>query len=330
MSLRQVLIAVASILAIGLAPCTPATAQYLSAPPAPPRPAAPRDVCHEEFGGDYDPYGRWIGSVVTTLCNDGNADSKLAVYLMTVPAVEGMRQQPDDALLARALEGVGKNDAPLLFLAAIHASGADCSDGLAHAKSLTTADPENGFAWLTRAFVAATCEEDADEVASSLTRAARSHRFHDYGFDITKRVAARLARVPIPAEIVASRHAGTADGLRFDIIQEVLIPTTFLSMEIVRRLPKCSGETSSSSDEPRVACADIRRGLSSYGDSAVLLMDDPERYRSAIADADVVHARQSDFAKVAMRAIAQSHSEIEFYRRARALMGEPKASAKTP
>jgi hypothetical protein len=331
LSLRQVLIAVASILAIGLASCAPATAQYLSAPPAPPRPPTPRDVCHQEFGNNYDPYGRWIGSVVTTLCNDGNADSKLAVYLLTVPPVEGTHAQPDEALLARALAGVGEKDAPLLFVAAMHAS-ADCSDGLARAKRLTDADPDNGVAWLTRASLA-TCDADAgaDEAMSSLRTAALSRRFHDYGFDIMKRVAARLARVPVPAEVVASQHAETPDQVRFEDLKQTLI--VWMGLEWTPALDllgqTCPEEASQASDDLRVACEGAKRGLSRYGDSVALLMVDPERSRAAMKDVEAVlgDPREALVAKVAMRTLAQSHSENEFYRRTRALIGEPKAPA---
>jgi len=333
LSLRQVLIAVASILAIGLAPCAPATAQYLSAPPAPPRPHTPRDVCHQEFGNDYDPYGRWIGSVVTTLCNDGNADSKLAVYLLTTPAVEGTHTQPDEALLARALESAGKNDTPLLFLAAMQGSGG-CSDRVARARRLTDADHENGLAWLTRAFIAAHCDDEggADETLSSLSTAARSRRFHDYGFDILKRVAARLAGVPVPAEVVAAANAETADQVRFAVLKQTLIIEMALewtpASEFLNSI--CSKEMALASEALRVACDGIKRGLSRYGDSAELLAFDPERSGAVMKDVEAVlgDPREALVATVAMRTMAQSHSEIEFYRRTRALIGKPKASAK--
>ncbi|HEX5124275.1 MAG TPA: hypothetical protein VFV97_13600 [Rhodanobacteraceae bacterium] len=271
---------------------------------------------------------------MTTLCNDGNADSKLAVYLLSAPVVEGMHTQPDEALLGRALENIGKSDAPLLFLAAMHAS-ADCSDGLARAKRLTDADPENGVAWLMRASMAAMCEEDADqgETLSLLKRAAGSHRFHDYGFDIMKRSAARFVRVPVPADVVASQNAESADQVRFEVLQQsVMVAVAFMSMDSLDFLNHaCSDRTPSARNDVREACEGVKRGLSRFGDSAVLLTFDPERQRAATKDGEAVlrDPRVDVVAKAAMRAMAQSHSENEFYRRTRALIGEPKAPAKT-
>ena len=323
MSARQRLIVAASILAIGLALCAPAVAEG--------NPGA-RDVCREHSGYDYDPYGRWVDSLVTTLCNDGNADSKLAVYLISIPPIEGAHAKPDNALLGRALEGVRENDAPLLFIAAMR-DGGECADKLAFARQLTDTDAGNGFAWLIRTSIAEACDEDADEAITSMMRAARSYRFHDYMFDIMKRVAARLATVPVPAEAIEADHAETADQVRFESIKLTFIvgmamgesmPMLDMAMQV------CSGGTSGVSDEVRVACERVKRGLSSYGDSVALLAYDPERQRAAMKDIEAAFGdqREAVVAKAAMRAMAQSHSENEFFRRTRALVGQSKAPAK--
>jgi hypothetical protein len=307
------------VLAIGFALSVPAIAGSSS---------GARDVCHEHFGNDYDPFGRWMDSVVTTLCNDGNADSKLAVYLLSVPAVEGTHAQPDEALLTRAFEGVRRNDAPLLFIAAMREE-TDCDERAAFAKRLTDADAGNGLAWLTRASVAASCNAEPADVMSSLSTAARSQRFHDYGFDIVKRVATRLARVPVPAEIVALEHAETADQVRFDVLKQTVILKMALAWTPAVQL---LGETCphDAGEDVQVACEGVKRGLLRYGDSAALVGFDPERARAAMEDAGAVLGDHRDalVAKVAMRTLAQSGSESEFYRRTRALIGEPKAPAK--
>ena len=324
MSAGQRLIVAALLLATGVAVCGPAIA-------GPATRSGPRDVCHEHFGDDYDPYGRWVGTVVTTLCNDGNADSKLAVYLLSVPPIEGGHVEPDETLLDRALEGAGKNDAALLYVAATRGCR---DDSLAVAKRLTDADPGNGLAWLTRASIAVKCGEDehANEAVSSLSAAARSRRFHDYGFDIMKRTTARLVRVPVPPEVIETRHEGTPDLIRFEVVREVLVPSmAFTLMDILGLVERgCLKGTPVDSDEVRAACDSVKRGLSTFGDSAALLEFDPERQRAAMANAEALYrdTREADVAKAAMRAMAHSHSENEFYRRTRALIGEPKAAAK--
>ncbi len=313
------LIVATSILATGLALSVPAIAGSAS---------GARDVCHEHFGTDDDPFGNWVDSVVTTLCNDGNADSKLAVYLLSVPAVEGTHAQPDEALLSRALEGMGRNDAPLLFIAAMR-EGTDCNERVALAKRLTDADTGNGLAWLTRAFIATSCDADAAEVLSYLSTAARSHRFHDYGFDIMKRVTARLARVPVPAEVLASQHAETPDEVRFEVLKQTIIVHMALSWTPGKQLLEESCSEGISEDE-RVACEGVKRGLSRYGDSIAMLAFDPERSRAATEDVEAVFGDRRDalVAKIWMRTMAQGHSESELYRRARAQIGESKVPTK--
>jgi hypothetical protein len=301
----------ASMLAIIATPCAHAIA-------ADPARSASRDVCHESFGDDAE--GRWIASIFKALC-DGDANSKFAAYMLSVPPIEGTHAQRDQALFSRAIDSAGKRDAMVFYFATLGAPPQCLDHSTALAKRLTDADPGNGYAWLTRAYAADACGDDESETLSSLGAAARSNRFHDYAFDFAKLVAMRLARIPVPADVVAANHFETPDQVRFALLtQLVLSGMSWESPVIAWFASSCTEGVPPPDEGVRVACGEIRHRLATRGDSVALLAVDPERQRSAIANIEAVlgsgRTPKSAGATVLMRTLVQSRSETEFYRKA--------------
>jgi hypothetical protein len=301
---------------VGATACLAATSNDVA-----PLPVRKNDACTRSFGDGAR--GKWLAKFVQDLCKSKDPDDWLAAYLITAPNTEGARVSADERLAMRAYQHAKPDDAPLLY---VMTAASDCeATAMPAASKLTSADPENGFAWLTAAAVVSRCSEDNDETTRYVNRALDKKVMHDYGFDLVKLVARRVIRAPIPKEALTDEYrTETLDQFRFGLIsQTVFITAVFGSSSMIEwALGRCSPRSEPSATYD-ASCRSLR-ALLAKGDSIALLAADPGAQQAAARDAARVLTVGEDpspeASHAAMEVILRSRTELDFYREAKARM----------
>ncbi|MFC5491384.1 hypothetical protein [Dokdonella soli] len=290
------------------------------APAAQPQPS----ICDRK--GDSSPEGQWYAGLTHSLCRSGDADSLLAVYLISFPVFAA--GEPDHGVLGRAY-AIGKSNPRVLWTVAIDNNCqpvVECRGNqraVDAAKALTRLDPGNAMAWFALAYAEDSYVTQPDEVSAALAAAAKAPRVHDYTFDLTKLVARATGRVPIPD---AARDNGygvivAPENLRWPL---VVIPS-MLSPSFADWIKHdCRGDGNAPPAERRTLCSAAKAQLR-HGDSLLTLSENPEATTALQASMQKALGKSTDASsKVMIDAVLHSSSEREMYAKAAAQLSQEK------
>ncbi len=261
--------------------------------------------CERVFGSDA--LAVWITGTVHSLCKKGDANSLLAVFLISSPL--GSQGTPDLATLDRAY-AAGKSNPVVLWTVALSSKchmpfqASECSRMMTAAKLLSRADPENAMAWLTLGFAADESLADPEEIGSALDHAIAAPRFHDYGFDLTKRAVAASGQVPVPADVLEQL---TPEQFRLQFAN----PSVSQTSAVISWLNQGCNATNAAPPPASQQCTQAKE-LLRRGDSIATLSANQKLLAQMRADPAADHPGDQTAYARAVRALADSNSEQEY------------------
>ncbi|MEO5561067.1 MAG: hypothetical protein ABIR10_15420 [Dokdonella sp.] len=299
----------------------------------PPADVDPPSVCERDLGTGTDPLGMWFTQLIHFLCKQGDADSLLAAYLITLPPF-GTHAEADHGLLARAY-AVGKNNPKVLWVVAFDQDCrpiVECGPGyqrnLAAAQELTRIDLDNAMAWFALAYAQSLNVVTPGKINLALERADKAPRIHDYGFDLLKLAAAATGQIPIPdaALHIDAVPPSSPESVRWTF----LFTTTQMNGRLRDWIGNCEANYLEREQALKRAklCAAAKSQFK-QGDSLLTLSEDstvsaaiPAELRLRPSGIGNLHGiSDDDYAKAAIAAIAESNSEREMYAKLLARLG---------
>lgn len=271
-------------------------------------------ACERDFGKVAA--GVWFGKLIHPLCQQGDADSLLAVYLFTMPGWGSRNGAPDDRIL-KTVYAHGNSNPKLLWVVTTQTEcvgplpGCKASElAIEAAQALTKTDPGNAMAWfaLARAYDLAMIYPD--KVDSALHRAAKAARVHDYTFDLTK--LAERASTGIPTS-----GGGHADEDRWTLVAN----TMMISTQFRVWAEHCSFLDDAGDPDRKKLCEAAREQFK-HGDSLLTLSGDAKAMtmmQTAIhKPAGVL---EIEYDRMMLETIHDSASEREWYEKVASRFG---------
>lgn len=269
-------------------------------------------ACERNFGQD-DPDGRWLNELFHSLCKRGDADSLLAVYLLSLPGWSSNGAQIDDRLLRRALT-LNKTDPKLLWLGVLRGQCASPLPGCKAAKSavrdaqvLVATNPDNAMVWFALAYA----EDQAMQswgVNAALDRAAKAPRVHDYTFDLTRLVARASAAIP-----AAAGHEEQTQDIRWTQV----VTTPALGAMFYRWATGNCQLLSNEGDPDRQRFCEAAKAQFKRGDSRITLSGDTHAQSAIKKVLDSPRgATDARYRQVLLDTIGESSSEREWSEKA--------------
>lgn len=278
--------------------------------------------CERDLG--KDPEKDLFERLIHSLCQRGDADSLLAVYLFTMPGFGSRGGKFDTRTLKRAY-AVGKTNPKLLWVVTTQTECVGPLQGCKSAKvaveaaqALTKVDPDNAMAWFALARAEDMVMTEPDKVDAALNRAAKAGRVHDYTFDLTKLAEKASTGIPAPTGV-------DIDDARLARVGN----TTMMSIRFFNEWAVNCSFLSDSGDPDRKKFCEAAREQFKHGDSRLTLSGDAK----AAADMQVSMQQPTgisniDFDKIMLESIRDSASEREWYGKIKARLRPANAESK--
>jgi len=264
-------------------------------------------ACNRHFGSE--PLATWVNRTVHTLCDKGDAESLLAVFLFAAPGI-GSQGAPDWMTLDRA-NAVGQSNPVVLWTVALNSKchmpfqASECPRMVTASRQLTQADADNGLAWLTLAYALDQSLGDPADVGAALDRAAAASHVHDYGFDLLKLAAMATGEVAIPDEV---REQTTQAQFRLQFLNPFVAPASTVTEWLNQGCNATNAIPPPAADQCRRAKSLLQRGDSREtlsGDTKAIAELDADQAATRIKD-------QATYAKAFIDLIQRSSSEREW------------------